>query len=319
MTTETPVRPARGITPAPDGYRPGRWSRFDLHGSPYVFIAPFFLLFTAFGLFPLIYTAWVSLRSWDLTGDAGFVGLDNYSRLLGDPDFWNALVNTLGLLVLATVPQLLLALIVAALLNRPLRALLLFRLGVLAPIVTSVAAVAIVFGQLYGRDTGLVNGLLGLVGVSPVDWQASKLTSWIAVSSMVNWRWTGYNALIYLAAMQAIPRDLYEAAQIDGAGAVRQFRNITVPLIRPALIFTVVMSIIGGMQLFTEPLLFGQGDVSGGSLRQFQTIAMYMFEQSFQNFDYGYGSAVAWMIFLLTVLVGVVNLLIGRRLRGGTQ
>ncbi len=299
--------------------RLSRWNRFDLHGSPYVFIAPFFLLFTAFGLFPLLYTAWVSLRSWDLTGDAGFVGLDNYSRLLGDPDFWNALVNTLGLLVLATVPQLLLALVVAGMLNRPLRALLLFRLGVLAPIVTSVAAVAIVFGQLYGRDAGLVNGLLGFVGVDPIDWQASKASSWIAVSSMVNWRWMGYNALIYLAAMQAIPRDLYEAAQIDGAGAVRQFRNITVPLIRPALIFTVVMSIIGGMQLFTEPLLFGQGDVSGGSLRQFQTIAMYMFEQSFQNFDYGYGSAVAWMIFLLTVIVGVVNLLIGRRLRGGTQ
>ncbi|MFB6724636.1 carbohydrate ABC transporter permease [Kribbella sp. NPDC056345] len=299
--------------------RPSRWNRFDLHGSPYVFIAPFFLLFAAFGLFPLLYTAWVSLRSWDLTGDAGFVGLENYSRLLGDPDFWNALVNTLGLLVLATVPQLLLALIVAALLNRPLRALLLFRLGVLAPIVTSVAAVAIVFGQLYGRDAGLVNGVLGLVGIDPIDWQASKTSSWIAVSSMVNWRWMGYNALIYLAAMQAIPRDLYEAAQIDGAGAVRQFRNITVPLIRPALIFTVVMSIIGGMQLFTEPLLFGQGDVSGGSLRQFQTIAMYMFEQSFQNFDYGYGSAVAWMIFLLTVVVGVINLLIGRRLRGGTQ
>ncbi|MFC9693204.1 carbohydrate ABC transporter permease [Kribbella sp. NPDC056951] len=299
--------------------RLSRWNRFDLHGSPYVFIAPFFLLFTVFGLFPLLYTAWVSLRSWDLTGDAGFVGLDNYTRLLGDPDFWNALVNTLGLLVLATVPQLILALIVAALLNRPLRALLLFRLGVLAPIVTSVAAVAIVFGQLYGRDTGLVNGVLGLFGVDAIDWQASKATSWIAVSSMVNWRWTGYNALIYLAAMQAIPRDLYEAAQIDGAGVVQQFRKITVPLIRPALIFTVVMSIIGGMQLFTEPLLFGQGDVSGGSLRQFQTIAMYMFEQSFQNFDYGYGSAVAWMIFLLTVLVGVVNLLIGRRIRGGTQ
>jgi cellobiose transport system permease protein len=296
-----------------------RWSRFDLHGSPYLFIAPFFVLFTAFGLFPLAYTAWVSLRSWDLTGDAGFVGLANYSRLLGDPDFWNALVNTLGLLVLATVPQLVLALIVAALLNRPIRALLVFRLGVLIPVVTSVAAVAIVFGQLYGRDTGLVNGVLGLVGVGPIDWQASKSSSWIAVASMVNWRWTGYNALIYLAAMQSIPRDLYEAAQIDGAGAVRQFRSITVPLIRPALLFTVVMSTIGGMQLFTEPLLFGQGDVSGGSLRQFQTIAMYMFEQSFTNFDYGYGSAIAWMIFVLTVVAGIANALISRRLRGGTQ
>lgn len=322
MSTEAPPRPVRKSS-APAGVsasgRQSWWSRFDLHGSPYLFIAPFFLLFAGFGLFPLVYTAWVSLRAWDLTGDGGFVGLGNYQRLFGDPDFWNALGNTVGLLVLATVPQLVLALVVAALLNRPIRAVLLFRLGVLIPIVTSVAAVAIVFGQLYGRDTGLVNGVLGLVGIDAIDWQASKASSWIAVASMVNWRWTGYNALIYLAAMQSIPRDLYEAAQIDGAGAVRQFRSITVPLIRPALIFTVVMSTIGGMQLFTEPLLFGQGDVSGGSLRHFQTIAMYMFEQSFQNFDYGYGSAIAWMIFLLTVIAGLANALIGRRLRGGTQ
>jgi cellobiose transport system permease protein len=294
-------------------------SRLDLHGSPYLFIAPFFVLFTAFGLFPLLYTAWVSLREWDLTGDAGFVGLDNYARLAGDPDFWNALVNTVGLLVLATVPQLLGALILAALLNQPIRRLLLFRLGILIPIVTSVAAVAIVFGQLYGRDAGLVNGALGLVGVGPIDWQASRGGSWVAIATMVDWRWTGYNALIYLAAMQSIPRDLYEAAQIDGAGPVRQFRSITVPLIRPALVFTIVMSTIGGIQLFTEPLLFGQGDVSGGSLRQFQTVAMYMFEQSFTKFDYGYGSAVAWAIFLLTVLAGIVDALLARRLRGGTS
>jgi cellobiose transport system permease protein len=315
--TPKPVRRHVAAVPAKGRRRAWR-SRLDLHGSPYFFIAPFFVLFTLFGLFPLLYTAWVSLRSWDLTGDAGFVGFANYSRLMSDPDFWNAMLNTLGLFVLSTVPQLLFALVIAGLLNRPIRALLVFRLGVLAPIVTSVAAVAIVFGQLYGRDTGLVNGLLSLVDIGPIDWQASKSSSWVAVASMVNWRWTGYNALIYLAAIQAIPRDLYEAAQIDGAGPIRQFRAITVPLIRPALIFTIVMSTIGGMQLFTEPLLFGQGDISGGSLRQFQTVAMYMFEQSFQNFDYGYGSAIAWMIFLLTVLAGVANALIARRLKGGT-
>jgi cellobiose transport system permease protein len=312
--------PVRRSTAAPvRATRPGWRSRLDLHGSPYLFIAPFFVLFALFGFFPLLYTAWVSLRSWDLTGDAGFVGLANYSRLLTDPDFWNAMLNTVGLFVLSTVPQLFFALIIAGLLNRPIRALMLFRLGVLAPIVTSVAAVAIVFGQLYSRDAGLVNGVLGLFDLGPIDWQASKSSSWIAVASMVNWRWTGYNALIYLAAIQAIPKDLYEAAQLDGAGAIKQFRAITVPLIRPALIFTIVMSTIGGMQLFTEPLLFGQGDISGGSLRQFQTVAMYMFEQSFQNFDYGYGSAIAWMIFLLTVVAGVANALIARRLRGGTQ
>ncbi|MFI7636133.1 carbohydrate ABC transporter permease [Nonomuraea sp. NPDC049400] len=292
-------------------------SRLDLVGSPYLFVAPFFVIFAVFGLFPLLYTAWVSLHDWDLAGDAGFVGLANYADLFADPDFWNAVVNTLGMFVLATVPQLLLALVVASLLNQRLRALTFFRMGVLAPIVTSVAAVGIVFSQIFDRDAGMANGLLALLGVDPVDWRADKWSSWLAISVMVDWRWTGYNALIFLAAMQSVPRDVYEAAAIDGASKTRQFWGITVPLIRPAILFAVIISTIGGMQLFTEPLIFGQGGyaISGGSLRQFQTVAMYMFEKAFRDFDYGYGSAVAWMIFLLIVIFALVNFLVTRRAR----
>lgn len=283
--------------------------------SPYVFVAPFFVIFAVFGLFPLGYTAWVSLHDWELAGKGEFIGLDNYTALFDDADFWNALVNTLGMLVIATVPQLLIALILASLLNQKLRGITFLRMGVLAPIVTSVAAVGIVFSQIFDRDAGMANGLLGLMSVDPVDWQADKWSSWIAISTMVNWRWTGYNALIYLAAMQAVPRELYEAAVIDGAGRIRQFWNITVPMIRPTVIFTVIVSIIGGMQLFTEPLIFGQGSysIAGGSLRQFQTVSMYMFEKAFRDFDYGYGSAVAWMIFLIIMLLTLVNFLITRR------
>ncbi|WP_327586082.1 sugar ABC transporter permease [Nonomuraea sp. NBC_00507] len=297
--------------------RAGLLSRLDLVGSPYLFVAPFFVIFGVFGLFPLLYTAWVSLHDWDLAGDAGFVGLANYADLFADPDFWNAVVNTLGMFVLATVPQLLLALVVASLLNQRLRALTFFRMGVLAPIVTSVAAVGIVFSQIFDRDAGMANGLLALLGVDPVDWRADKWSSWLAISVMVDWRWTGYNALIFLAAMQSVPRDVYEAAAIDGASKIRQFWGITVPLIRPAILFTVIISTIGGMQLFTEPLIFGQGGyaISGGSLRQFQTVAMYMFEKAFRDFDYGYGSAVAWMIFLLIVVFALVNFLVTRRAR----
>ncbi|MET9242413.1 sugar ABC transporter permease [Nonomuraea sp. NPDC003709] len=297
--------------------RAGLLSRLDLVGSPYLFVAPFFVIFGVFGLFPLLYTAWVSLHDWDLAGNAGFVGLANYADLFADPDFWNAVVNTLGMFVLATVPQLLLALVVASLLNQRLRALTFFRMGVLAPIVTSVAAVGIVFSQIFDRDAGMANGLLALLGVNPVDWRADKWSSWLAISVMVDWRWTGYNALIFLAAMQSVPRDVYEAAAIDGASKVRQFWGITVPLIRPAILFTVIISTIGGMQLFTEPLIFGQGGyaISGGSLRQFQTVAMYMFEKAFKDFDYGYGSAVAWMIFLLIVVFALVNFLVTRRAR----
>ncbi|WP_214320339.1 carbohydrate ABC transporter permease [Nonomuraea sediminis] len=314
MSVEAKTRPgalhARRVPKA-------KWtSRFDRAGSPYLYIAPFFVLFAIFGLFPLVYTAWVSLHDWQLAGDSTFVGLDNYAELFADPDFWNSVLNTVGMFVLASVPQLLIALVLASLLNRPLRGLTFLRMGVLAPMITSIAAVAIVFSQLFSRDAGLANWVIGLFGAAPVDWQADKWSSWTAIATMVDWRWTGYNALIYLAAMQSIPRDVYEAAELDGASKARQFWRITIPMIKPAVIFTVIMSTIGGMQLFTEPLLFGQGKLSGGSLGQFQTTAMYMFKKAFEDFDYGYGSAVAWMIFILIVLIALVNFLISRRMNG---
>nr|WP_246273772.1 sugar ABC transporter permease [Phytohabitans houttuyneae] len=292
-------------------------SHVDVKYSPYLYIAPFFVLFAVFGAYPLVYTFWVSLHEWDLLAqEHPFVGLANYSALMSDSDFWNSVYNTLGIFVISTVPQLLLALWLANLLNRQLRARTFFRMGVLIPNITSTAAVAIVFGQLFSRDFGLINWALGLVGVGPIDWNASKLGSWIAISTMVDWRWTGYNALIFLAAMQAIPRDLYESASIDGARPARQFWSITVPMLRPTIIFCVIISTIGGLQLFTEPLLFNSGtnSIRGGPLRESQTMTMYMFENAFApNYNFGYGAAVAWMLFALIVVVAIVNVLIIRR------
>jgi cellobiose transport system permease protein len=300
-----------------------RWtSRFDNRYAPYLYVAPFFVLFAVFGLYPLGYTAWVSLHDWDLLAeDHPFVGLANYTALLADAEFWNAVVNTLGIFVLSTVPQLLLALWLANLLNRGLRWRTAFRMGVLIPNVTSTAAVAIVFGHLFNRDFGLVNWLLGLLGVDAVDWHTNRLGAWVAVASMVDWRWTGYNALIFLAAMQAIPRDLYESAALDGARPARQFWSITVPLLRPTIVFCTVISTIGGLQLFTEPLLFTSGTnaIRGGPLRESQTVTMYMFENAFApNFNFGYGSAVAWTLFLLIVVVALVNVAFVRRAGNAT-
>lgn len=315
------VRPA---PPAAARVRPPgrRWwrvrlSRLDVTFSPYLYISPFYLLFAVFGLFPLGYTFWVSLHHWEIIGGHQFIGLRNYARLLGDDQFWNAVGNTFAMFVIATVPQLLLALLLANALNRRMRAPTLFRMGVLLPLVTSVAAVAIVFTQLFGRDYGMINWLLHFAGVHRIDWQANKWSAWLAISAMVDWRWTGYNALIFLAGMQAIPRSLYEAAAIDGASRAKQFWKVTVPLLRPTIVFVTIISTIGGLQLFTEPLLFNNGYMNGGSLRQSQTVTMYMFENAFQRFQYGYGSAVAWMLFLLILLFSLLNFLIIRRLAGG--
>jgi len=297
-----------------------RLRRVDTTVSPYLYIAPFFVLFAIFGLFPLGYTAWVSLTDRTLLNpDSSFVGLDNYTELLHDSYFWNAIENTLGIWVLSTIPQLLLALVIAHVLNRSLRVRTFFRMGILLPQVTSLVAVALIFSQLFGYRYGLINYLLNQVGIENVNWEAGRISSWVALSTMVTWRWVGYNALLYLAAMQSIPDDLYEASAVDGARTWRQFFHITIPMLRPVIIFTVIISTIGGLQLFTEPYLFQpvKAAATGGSARQYQTVAMYLYEKAFgsSQFEFGYAAAIAWCMFLLIAVISFVNYLLVRRIR----
>jgi len=321
-----PVKAEARSRPAPSrpaGHRRSfRRHLFDTKISPYAYISPFFLLFFAFGLFPLAYTAWVSLYDWNLlSSEQTFVGLDNYAELLADEYFWNAAFNTLSIGVLSAVPQLLFALWLAHLLNRPLRAQTFFRVTLLLPNVTSVVAVVVIFSQLFGREFGLINMVLEAFGLGRIDWQAGTATSHAAIATMIMWRWTGYNALIYLAAMQAVPRELYEAATLDGASTFRQLVSITIPMIRPTIIFTVIVSTIGSMQVIAEPMLFGAqvsagAMATGGADRQFQTLALYLYEQGFRSFEFGYASAAAWVMFLLVVIVVGINFLLVRRMRG---
>jgi cellobiose transport system permease protein len=297
-----------------------RLLRADTKASPYLYVAPFFVLFGVFGLFPLVYTAYVSLTDRNLiSGQGDFVWFHNYGQLFHDSYFWNAVENTLGIWVISTVPQLFLALLLAHVLNTKLHARTFFRMSVLLPQVTSLVAVALIFTQLFGHDYGLINYVFEHLGLGKPNWEAGRFSSWIALSVMVTWRWTGYNALIYLAAMQAIPDELYEASAVDGARPWRQFFHITIPMLRPTIIFTVIVSTIGGLQLFTEPYLFqplkqvGQG----GSGRQYQTVAMYLYEKAFggSEFKFGYASAIAWCLFLLIGLISLVNFLVVRRIR----
>jgi cellobiose transport system permease protein len=274
-------------------------------------------------LFPLGYTAWVSLHEWSLLSDEHtFVGIDNYQRLLTDPNFWNALRNTVSILVLGTVPQLVLALGLAHLLNARLRGQTFFRMGMLLPNVASVVAVAVIFSQLFGRDFGVINWALELFGVGRIDWHAGTATSHIAIAVMVIWQWTGYNALIYLAAMQAVPHELYESATLDGASTLQQLRKVTIPMIRPTVIFTVVVSTIYGLQVFAQPQLFARSaadSITGGSSRQFQTLTLYLYEHGFnRGFQFGYASATAWVMFLVIVVLAAANYLLIRRIRSAS-
>jgi cellobiose transport system permease protein len=294
--------------------------KVDTRVSPYLYISPFFVLFAIFGLFPLAYTAYVSLFDWSLLRDEHtYIGLGNYRELFADPYFWNALGNTISILVLSTVPQLILSLILAHLINRPLRGQTVWRMGMLLPNVTSVVAVAVIFSQLFGRDFGLINAVLEGLHLGRINWQAGTASSHIAISVMIIWQWSGYNALIFLAAMQAVPKELYESARLDGATEFQQLRSITIPAIRPTLIFVVIVSTIYGLQIFAQPQLFagtGPLGIRGGSDRQFQTLTVYLYEHGFnRGFDFGYASAVAWVMFGLIVVFAAVNYRLMRRIR----
>ncbi len=302
-------------TPAPKKKRRIREASWADRFAPYAYVAPFFVIFAVFGLFPTIFTFVVALYDWNPIGDRTFVGLENFATLFGDQRFWNALGNTFSIWVISTFPQLVLALFLAQLLNHArLRFATLFRMSMLVPYITSVVAATIVFASIFGRDYGLINNALEVFGIGRIDFTAETVPSHILISTMVLWRWFGYNTLIYLAALQAIPREVHEAAAVDGAGGIKRFFFITIPSLRPVIIFTVIVSTIGGLQIFTEPLLLSAPGLTGGSGRQFQTLTLFMYEQGFGNFQFGYGSAIGVILFVLIVAFSIINFLISRRI-----
>lgn len=288
--------------------------------SGVIYLVPFVIVFGLFGLFPLVYSGVVSLNAVDLQNpnDMTYIGLGNYEKLLSDPFFWNALKNTLTLGVLACGPQLVIAILVANLLNYRMRFQTFWRVVTLLPYATSVAAATLIFSQLYGRQYGLVNTIISAVGLPPVDWQAGTFASQFAIATIVTWRWMGYNALIYLASMQSIPDELYEAADLDGASKWRQFISVTLPSIRGTILFTVIISTIGAMQLFVEPLLYEGASigVQGGVSRQYQTLTLYMYQQGWTFFNLGYASSIAFTVLILIILALGIGYLVrqgGRR------
>ena len=307
------------VTPhAPTSVWRSRMSRWDVKTAPYLYVAPFFLLFALVGMFPLLYTAFVSLHSWGLlTGNRGFTGLDNYAAVLGSDRFWQAMGNTFSIFLLSSVPQVLVALFIAAVLDANLRARTLWRMGVLVPYVVAPVAVGLIFNQLFADQSGFVNAVLTQVGLDPIGWHKDAFASHLAIATMVNFRWTGYNTLIVLAAMQAIPRDVIEAAVVDGASRVRSFFAVTIPMLRPTLIFVIITSTIGGLQIFTEPKLFNAtSTVPGGPQRQYQTTVLYLWDLAFNRQQFGRAAAVAWILFLLIVAIGIVNFMLTRMIAG---
>lgn len=307
--------------------------------APYVFISPFFILFVVFGAYPLLFSVWVSFFRWDGVGAMSFTGLGNYLwvldlRQLPWPgflttefwaevyrrDFWRALYNTLWIGLVAGASQHLVAIPLAWFIHTKLKRL---SHPVLAlyflPFITNAVAIALVFQALFSTQFGLVNTVLtGLGtwevgGVAPlawlfpqqnIDWSGPDHVRWL-VAFVVWWRYVGWNTVLYLAALQTIPADLYEAARIDGASSWKCFRHITLPQLRPMMFFAVTLTIIGSLQMFEESYILTR--TTGGTGRVAETSAMYMLRMAMIEGDFGAASAVAWLLFLLIGLLTFLN------------
>ncbi|MDQ0091547.1 cellobiose transport system permease protein [Paenibacillus anaericanus] len=286
--------------------------------TAYTFISPFFILFAIFGLYPIIFTIYLSFFKWDALGPMKYVGFKNYDLIIGDPTFWISFGNTLIMALMGTVPQLILALFVAVMLNSAMnRFKKSFRLLYFMPNITSIVAVTLVFSTMFGNN-GMINWVINSLGFDSVAFNSSYWGVKIAISTMVMWRWMGYNAIIFLSGLQSIPTDIYEASRIDGANRSQQLIYITLPLLRPFILFVTLISTIGALQLFTEPYVFlGQGG-TGATRQEGVTMVTYLYNEAFSNGFFGTAAASAVMLLIATIFFSVLNMVISNRLGGDT-
>ena len=282
------------------------WRR-DLTG--WAFAAPFMILFVLFLAFPILASFLLSFTSFglrDLQNPIGttFVGLQNYLDLLSDPKVWKSLVNTFYFVVVGVPITLAAGLLIANALNRGVtRFRTAFRVGYYLPVITSIVAIAVVWRFVLNPDVGLINMLLDGFGISGPAWLADPVLAMPSIIAMAVWRNLGFAMIVFLAGMQAIPATLYEAASIDGANRRQSFRWVTLPMLRPTILFMTVITTIGYLQLFEEPFVM----TAGGPLDSTLSVTMYMYQQGFSFFHQGYASAVAYVLFVIVAVVAFLQ------------
>jgi len=275
----------------------------------YAYIAPFFLLFGVFSLFPIVMGFGLSFFRWDGMSAMHFIGFENYLNLFQDVLFWKAFKNTLLIGITAHIPILFGGLILAYILNAKLICgENIFKTIYFMPMVTSSVAISIIFTQLFSNNYGLINFIAGFFGAGKVNWLGGdgSLIK-VAVIVMFAWKWIGWNMVIYLAGMQGISQDIYEASRIDGASHVQTLFKITIPLLKPIIIFTLIQSTIGMFNLFTEPFILTGSSWTGGINNGGLTLMMYLLNKAPQGGTaYGYASAVAYAITVFIILFSLV-------------
>lgn len=284
--------------------------RRPFSAAPYLFLLPYLLIFAVFWAWPIIDSFLTSFQDTRAGAAGQGFSLANWKRVLTDDFFYTALKNTALILVIQVPLMLALATALAvALGSKLLRAQGLFRFAFFAPLVVGTVPYSAIFRLLFSSDGGAVNAGLRSIGLGPVDWLNQPAPAMSVIILALIWRWTGYNAIILLAGLQAIRQDVYEAASLDGATPLQQFWSITLPLLRPTLLFTLVLSIIGTLQLFTEPQLI----TGGGPGNATMTLGTYLYQQGFRSFNFGYASTIAYIVAIIAAIFSFVQIrLFGR-------
>lgn len=315
MTTHTSAQSARPITVPAPRRNPFRW-RPDQQWEAYLFLLPSLVGFALFVALPVVISALLSFVDWNLLTQPEWVGIANYRQLLNrDPVFWRVLWNTIYFMVAIVPLQLALGLALAVALNQAIRGRLIYRVIYFMPVVTTIVAGAIVFQFLLNRDFGLISQAIFWLGdvtglpIQPPDFLNSTRWSKPAVVLLTLWKNTGFTMVIYLAALQGVPQELYDAAHVDGAGAWARFRNVTFPLISPTTFFLFIIQMIGAFQLFTEAYTMTRG----GPAQSTSTVVYYIYQNAFEFQRMGKASAIAWFLFLFIFIFTLIQTRMQRR------
>ncbi|MFU8692759.1 carbohydrate ABC transporter permease (plasmid) [Rossellomorea sp. FS2] len=274
----------------------------------YLFILPFFLLFLLFNAIPIISSLFLGFTVWDGFSAPTFIGLENYIQLFKDQIFLKSIYNTLFIWFFSTILTLGLAFFLAFSINEYMRkAKSFYQMVFLFPLLVAPALTSIIVGILFSSNSGLINAFLSLFADDPVTINWLDSTFWIKpiIVLMIVWRWTGWHMIIFLAGLQTIPKDLYEAARIDGAKGFQIIRSITLPLMAPIILVSLVTATTGGIQLFDEPFVLTNG--TGGTLQSGMTMGMYLYNTAFKDFNFGLASAISYVLFGLILIVTLIN------------
>lgn len=284
-------------------------ARFTSRGAGW-FALPYMILFVLFLIVPIVWGLWMSFTDQSLAStNSGFVGIDNYLEAFTSPDMYSSLLNTLFFTLISSIPLVILSFVLAYLVVTGLPGQWLWRLTFFAPYLLPVSVVTAMWGVMFANDFGFLNGILAHLGIDQIGWLSDKQIAMWSIALTTVWWTIGFNFLLYLSALQNIPDTVYEAAQVDGAGAWRRLRSVTLPMMRPTTVLIVLLQILASLKVFDQIFLMTAGGPDGAT----RSIIQYIYDQGFSGYRVGYASAVSYIFFAMIVVVSLIQVAITKR------